>query len=116
MHPRIYEVTPKFKEIVMDSSKISEDLREIQKTVQNYCNHAYGVPREIERISQKQEEILTTLLEIQKKIQTLELNQASSSRRRPINFGKVTIPQTAKEEPKISKDERICQLLRQIKE
>lgn len=116
MEQRNYEITPRFKEIVADTSKISEDLREIQKTVQNYGNHTYGVPQEVRRISIKQDEILTILLELQKKIQTLELNQTCSSRRKPINFGKVNFTPKAKEEPKKSKDERICQLLRQIKE
>lgn len=116
MEPRCQEIIPKFNEIKPDSSKISEDLREIQKTVQNYGNWLYGVPQQVQRISLQQEETLKIIGEILKKVERLEQGAASSSKRRPINFGKVTYPPKTKEDPEKEKVDPILQKLRQVKE
>ena len=70
----------KFLEIVPDSSKLSLDLREIQKTVQNYGNMLYFVPQRVEEILKNQEEILGILKDIQTRIQKLEQQSGSSKR------------------------------------
>ena len=63
--------TPNFREIQADSSQISSDLREIQKTVQFYGNHQYHVPPQVAEILRHQEEILVALRDIQTRIQKL---------------------------------------------
>ena len=60
--------TPNFREIQADSSQISSDLREIQKTVQFYGNHQYHVPPQVAEILRHQEEILKTLKDIQTRV------------------------------------------------
>ena len=60
--------TPQFREIIPDSSRLSEDLREVQKTVQNYGNSLYGVPQAIEKISLIQIEIKDILKEVREMV------------------------------------------------
>ena len=83
--------TPNFREIQADSSQISSDLREIQKTVQFYGNHQYHVPPQVAEILRHQEEILKTLKDIQSRVQKLE-HRPSSSKGKGVSFGDEPIP------------------------
>lgn len=68
-------------------------------TVQNYSNNMYGVPREVNRLSSKHDEIIFVLKEALTRIHKLE-QQPSSSRKKSIYFGKVNNHKgKAKEEP-----------------
>ncbi|KAL0409606.1 UNVERIFIED_CONTAM: hypothetical protein Sradi_1895000 [Sesamum radiatum] len=51
-----------------DTSKISQDLRKIQKTVQDYGHRLIHMPMKIENLSQKMDEILKILPDLQKGI------------------------------------------------
>ncbi|KAL0431023.1 UNVERIFIED_CONTAM: hypothetical protein Sradi_0728300 [Sesamum radiatum] len=55
-----------WKELEPDTSKISLDLREIQKTVQDYGHRLIHIPMKIEVLSQKMDEILKILPDLQK--------------------------------------------------
>lgn len=115
MDPVCQEIIPRFKEIEPDSSKISQDLREIQKTAQNYDNNLYGVPQEIKRISSKQDEMLIALKDIQCRVEKLE-QQPSYSRRRSIYFGEVEYPkEKVEEEPRLTQAEAFSLRLRELK-
>ena len=111
--------TPNFREIQADSSQISSDLREIQKTVQFYGNHQYHVPSQVAEILRHQEEILKTLKDIQTRVQKLE-HRPSSSKGKGISFGDEPIPYlTGKlQEVKcpLTYDEKIHEVIKSVAE
>ncbi|KAK4395845.1 UDP-glycosyltransferase 83A1 [Sesamum angolense] len=55
-----------WKELESETSKISQDLREIQKTIQDYELKLIHVPMKIESLNQKVDEILKILLDLHK--------------------------------------------------
>ena len=55
-----------WKELEPDTSKISQDLREIQKTVQDYGHRLIHIPMKIESLSQKVDEVLKILPDLHK--------------------------------------------------
>ncbi|KAL2246216.1 UNVERIFIED_CONTAM: hypothetical protein Sindi_2889800 [Sesamum indicum] len=56
-----------------DTSKISQDLREIQKTVQDYGHRLIHIPMKIETLSQKVDEILKILPDLYKGLTDLRI-------------------------------------------
>ncbi|KAL2235895.1 UNVERIFIED_CONTAM: hypothetical protein Sindi_1321700 [Sesamum indicum] len=60
-------------ELEPDTSKISQDLREIQKTVQDYGHRLIHIPMKIESLSQKLDEILKILPDLHKGLTDLRI-------------------------------------------
>ncbi|KAL0413345.1 UNVERIFIED_CONTAM: movement protein [Sesamum radiatum] len=65
-----------WRELEPDNSKISQDLREIQKTVQDYGHRLIHIPMKIENLSQKMDEILKILPDLQKGLTDLRTEVA----------------------------------------
>ncbi|KAL0462399.1 UNVERIFIED_CONTAM: hypothetical protein Slati_0127500 [Sesamum latifolium] len=122
-----------WKELEPDASKISQDLREIQKTVQDYGHRLIHIPMKIENLSQKMDEILKILPDLQKgltdlktEVADLKKNQrdspeTSKSRQERIRDALGTVPllhqkgkATKVPKPK-TKDERIREVINAIK-
>ena len=61
-----------WKELEPDTSKISQDLREIQKTVQDYGHRLIHIPMKIESLSQKVDEVLKILPDLHKGLADLK--------------------------------------------
>ncbi|KAL0395297.1 UNVERIFIED_CONTAM: hypothetical protein Slati_4495900 [Sesamum latifolium] len=61
-----------WKELEPDTSKISQDLRENKKTVQDYGHRLIYIPMKIENLSQKMDEILKILPDLQKGLTDLK--------------------------------------------
>ncbi|KAL0401715.1 UNVERIFIED_CONTAM: hypothetical protein Slati_4201400 [Sesamum latifolium] len=61
-----------WKELELDTSKISQDLREIQKMVQNYGHRLIYMPMKIETLNQKMDKILKILLDLHKGLTDLK--------------------------------------------
>ena len=61
-----------WKELEPDTSKISQDLREIQKTVQDYGHRLIHIPMKIESLSQKVDEVLKILPDLHKGLTDLK--------------------------------------------
>ncbi|KAL2235934.1 UNVERIFIED_CONTAM: hypothetical protein Sindi_1325600 [Sesamum indicum] len=55
-----------WKELELDTSKISQDMREIQKTIQDYGHRLIHIPMKMETLSQTVDEILKILLNLHK--------------------------------------------------
>ena len=87
---------PEWNEILPDKSKFSEDLREVQKTVQNYGNRHIHLPAQVHQIQNQmetmvkyQKETLEILHDIQKRVKNLEDRPSSSGGKKRIDFGTV---------------------------
>ncbi|KAL0451705.1 UNVERIFIED_CONTAM: hypothetical protein Slati_1148600 [Sesamum latifolium] len=92
-----------WKELEPDTLKISQDLREIQKTVQDYGHRLIHIPMKIENLSQKMDEILKILPDLQKGLTDLKTEVADLKKNQRDS------PQTSK-----SKKERIRDALRTV--
>ena len=101
--------TPQFREIVPDSSRLSEDLREVQKTVQNYGNSLYGVPQAIEKISLIQIEIKDILKEVKEMVS--KLGQPISIKKKRNPFADEPTHKSMEEFKKDPKNEAFIKLL-----
>ncbi|KAL0399297.1 UNVERIFIED_CONTAM: hypothetical protein Sradi_2273000 [Sesamum radiatum] len=122
-----------WKELEPDNSKISQDLREIQKTVQDYGHRLVHIPMKIENLSQKIDEILKILPDLQKGLTDLKTevaylkknqrdsSETSKSRQELIRDTLGTVPllhqkEKAMEVPKPkTRDERIREVINAIK-
>ncbi|KAL2228433.1 UNVERIFIED_CONTAM: hypothetical protein Sindi_1823000 [Sesamum indicum] len=60
-------------ELELDTPKISQDLREIQKTVQDYGHRLIHIPMKIEALSEKVDEILKILPDLHKGLTDLRI-------------------------------------------
>ncbi|KAL0287176.1 UNVERIFIED_CONTAM: hypothetical protein Sangu_2704600 [Sesamum angustifolium] len=75
-----------WKEIEADTSKISQDLREIQKTVQDYGHRLSNIPMKVDSLCHKMDEILKILPDLHKNLADLKTEVAdlkSSKRENP---------------------------------
>ena len=54
----------KWREISPDSSKLSQDLREIQKTIQDFGSQVILLPGKIEILNEQNEQILRVLQDL----------------------------------------------------
>ena len=101
--------TPQFREITPDSSKLSEDLREIHKTVQNYGKSLYGVPQAIEKISLVQNEIKDILKEVREMV--IQIGKPIPIKKKRNPFIDDSTHQTVDEFKKDPKNEAFLKLL-----
>ncbi|KAL0327610.1 UNVERIFIED_CONTAM: hypothetical protein Sangu_1839000 [Sesamum angustifolium] len=85
-----------WKEIEADTSKISQDLREIQKTVQDYGHRLSNIPMKVDSLCHKMDEILKILPDLHKNLTDLKTEVADLKRSKREN------PETS-----ISRQERI---------
>lgn len=124
------EVSPRWREIEADTSKLSTDLREIQKTVQDYGHRLINIPMKIEQMNQKVDEILRILpdlkyivADLKKEVSDLKGKRAGhsgTSKQERIRdaFGPVPLLHQkgkAKEIPRPkTQEERINEILRSI--
>ncbi|KAL2237836.1 UNVERIFIED_CONTAM: hypothetical protein Sindi_0975300 [Sesamum indicum] len=69
----VQKIMTDWKELEPDTSKISQDLREIQKTVQDYGHRLIHIPMKIESLSQKVNEILKILPDLHKGLTDLRI-------------------------------------------
>ena len=67
----VLKIMTDWKELEPDTSKISQDLREIQKTVQDYGHRLIHIPMKIESLSQKVDEVLKILPDLHKGLTNL---------------------------------------------
>ncbi|KAL0283726.1 UNVERIFIED_CONTAM: hypothetical protein Sradi_7219600 [Sesamum radiatum] len=69
-----------WKEIEADTSKISQDLREIQKTVQDYGHRLSNIPMKVDSLCHKMDEILKILPDLHKNLTDLKTEVADLKR------------------------------------
>ena len=62
----------KWMEICPDSSKLSQDLREIQKTIQDFGSQVILLPGKIEILNEQNERILRALQDLNNEIKDLK--------------------------------------------
>ena len=85
------------------------DLREVQKTVQNYGNSLYGVPQAIEKISLVQNEIKDILKEVKEMVSKLG-QPISIKKKKELSMKESTYP-TVEEFKKDPKNEAFLKML-----
>ncbi|KAK4389742.1 movement protein [Sesamum angolense] len=69
-----------WKEIEADTSKISQDLREIQKTIQDYGHRLSNIPMKVDYLCHKMDEILKILPYLHKNLTDLKIEIADLKR------------------------------------
>ncbi|KAL2251371.1 UNVERIFIED_CONTAM: hypothetical protein Sindi_2259400 [Sesamum indicum] len=87
-----------WKEFEPDTSKISQDLRVIQKTVQDYGHRLNNIPMKIESLSQKVDEVLKILPNLHKDLTDLKSEIADLKRNQREN------PNTSKSRQERTRD------------
>ncbi|KAL0409350.1 UNVERIFIED_CONTAM: hypothetical protein Sradi_1869400 [Sesamum radiatum] len=75
-----------WKELKPDTSKILQNLREIQKTVQDYRHRLIHMPMKIETLNQKMNEIIKILLDLHKGLTDLKTEVADLKRNQRDNL------------------------------
>ncbi|KAK4388172.1 hypothetical protein Sango_2423800 [Sesamum angolense] len=68
------------KEIEADTSKISQDLREIQKTVQDYGHRLSNIPMKVDSLCHQMDQILKILPDLHKNLTDLKTEVANLKR------------------------------------
>ncbi|KAL2248436.1 UNVERIFIED_CONTAM: hypothetical protein Sindi_2695900 [Sesamum indicum] len=84
LHNFSSKIMTHWKKLEPDTSKISQDLREIQKTVQDYEHRLIHIPMRIESLSQKVDEVLKILPDLHKGLTDLKI-QIRANQRCPWN-------------------------------